>query len=391
MNATLYLAWAYLKYHWVKSLILVLSIGLVLFIPLGLNRLVNQSAQQLTARAADTPLIVGTRGSATDLTLSALYFKAPTFEPLQYQEYSDLIDNGHHTIPLHARYQARGFGVIGTTLSYFEHRKLQIDKGRTFTMLGECVIGSEVAQNTSFKVGETVITTPAGAFDVAGSFPLKMKIVGVLKPSGTSDDQVIFADLKTSWLIAGLAHGHQDVVTAPDTLLLSSTDSSVVASAAVLSYTEVNPGNLDSFHFHGDVGQYPIDALMVIPESRRESIQLRGRFEERTDNVQMIVPRTIIDDLVNTMFAVKDSIIAAAIVIGMATAVIVGLVFWLSIKLRRKEIETMKTIGGAKGTINTILGLEIGSILVVSLLLAVGFTLLFGELALSWIQHWITG
>jgi putative ABC transport system permease protein len=302
-----------------------------------------------------------------------------------------LIDIGHHAIPLHARYQARGSGIIGTTLSYFEHRKLQIDHGRNFTTLGECVIGSEVAQNASFKVGETVITTPAGAFDVAGSFPLKMKIVGVLKSTGTPDDQVIFTDLKTSWLIAGLAHGHQDVVTGPDTLLLSSTDSSVVANAAVLSYTEVTPENLDSFHFHGDLGQYPIDAVMVIPESRRENIQLRGRFEERSDNVQMIVPRTIIDELVSTMFTVKDSIIAAAIVIGMATAVIVGLVFWLSIKLRHKEIETMKTMGGAKGTINTILGLEIGSILVVSVLLSIVFTLIFEGLALSWIENWITG
>ena len=59
-----------------------------------------------------------------------------------------------------------------------------------------------------------MLSSPAGAFDVAGTFPLKMKVVGVLAPTGTADDEAVFVDLKTAWVIAGLAHGHTDV-TAP--------------------------------------------------------------------------------------------------------------------------------------------------------------------------------
>ena len=47
---------------------------------------------------------------------------------------------------------------------------------------------------------------------------------GVLEPTGTADDRVIFVDLKTSWIMAGHGHGHQDlskdaeVSNVPDTL-----------------------------------------------------------------------------------------------------------------------------------------------------------------------------
>ena len=59
MNGPLYLAWRYLLYHRVKTAILVTSIMLIVFLPVGLNVLVGQSAAELTARAEATPLLVG--------------------------------------------------------------------------------------------------------------------------------------------------------------------------------------------------------------------------------------------------------------------------------------------------------------------------------------------
>ena len=52
MTDVLFLAWRYLAYHRVKTTTLVASITLIIYLPLGLNVLVNHSAQQLTSRAA---------------------------------------------------------------------------------------------------------------------------------------------------------------------------------------------------------------------------------------------------------------------------------------------------------------------------------------------------
>ncbi len=51
MRDVLYLAWRYLVYHRLKTAILVTSIMLIIYLPIGLNVVVEQSAEHLTARA----------------------------------------------------------------------------------------------------------------------------------------------------------------------------------------------------------------------------------------------------------------------------------------------------------------------------------------------------
>ena len=67
MTDILYLAWRYLAYHKVKTAILVASITLIIFLPVGLNVIVDQSSEELTARAEATPLLVGAKGSPQSL------------------------------------------------------------------------------------------------------------------------------------------------------------------------------------------------------------------------------------------------------------------------------------------------------------------------------------
>ncbi|NIV56791.1 MAG: hypothetical protein GWN48_15140, partial [Actinobacteria bacterium] len=62
---------------------------------------------------------------------------------------------------------------------YLGFRGLEVAEGRGFAILGECVIGAEAARSLGVGVEDSVLSTPAGAFDVAGSFPLKMRVVGV--------------------------------------------------------------------------------------------------------------------------------------------------------------------------------------------------------------------
>ena len=78
MKDMLYLAWRYVSYHRWKTLILVLSITIVVFLPSALNVLIERSAEQLTARAETTPLLLGAKGSPLELALSSLYFDSDT-------------------------------------------------------------------------------------------------------------------------------------------------------------------------------------------------------------------------------------------------------------------------------------------------------------------------
>jgi putative ABC transport system permease protein len=377
MNDVFFLAWQYLRYHWLKTVILIASISLILFLPVGLQVLVQQGSDMLTSRAEATPLLIGARGSAVDLTLSALYFREPAVDPLPFREVAQVNESGLAIgIPLHLRYVAGRQRIAGTTTEYMDFRRMKVAEGRLFAILGECVLGSKAASALKAGIDGYVISTPAGAFDVAGTYPLKMKVVGILAPAGTPDDEAVFVDIKTAWVISGLAHGHQDV-TKPETdssRVLKREEGNVVANASVLSYTEITPENIGSFHFHGNPDEFPVDAVLAAPGDRKSGILLRGRYEERSDAVQMLVPLQVINNLLETVFSVRDFILLGSIGVGIATFATAVLVFWLSIRLRRREIETIRKIGGPRRRIISILGAEILIVVIAAVLIAAGLT-----------------
>jgi len=384
MNDILYMAWRYLRYHWIKTLVLLASISLVLFLPLGLQVVVQQGAETLTSRAASTPLLIGAKGSAVDLTLSGLYFREPTVDPIPYQEVMRVNQSGLAAgIPLHLRFLAGHHRIIGTTTEYFEFRGLTLAEGEWMALLGECVVGASAAQKLGLQVGGYVLSTPAGAFDVAGTFPLKMKVVGILSPAGTTDDVAVFTDVKTTWVIAGLAHGHMDMA-APEAEsgVLKREGSNVVANAAVLSYTEITPHNIDSFHFHGNPSEFPVDVVLAVPNDRKSSIMLRGRYEaEGTGTaVQMLVPLHVINSLLETVFSVRNFIVLGSIGIILATTAITILVFILSIRLRRREIETIRKIGGPRRRMWAILLAEILMVVCGAVAISTGMTTVVSRL-----------
>lgn len=386
MKDVLYMAWRYVRYHWGKTAVLVASVSLILFLPAGLYVIVEQGAETLTARAASTPLLIGAKGSAVDLTLSALYFRPPHLEAISQREATHINQSGLAIgIPLHLRYAVGGQRIVGTTMDYMAFRGLRPAHGRWVAMLGECVLGAKAAEALGVDVGGHVLSSAGSAFDVAGSFPLRMQVVGILAPTGTADDDVVLVDIKTAWVISGLAHGHRDVDTAPegDAGVLKREESNVVANASVLSYTEITPENIDSFHFHGAPEAFPVDAVLAVPRDRKSGILLRGRYQEGESVVQMIVPSHIIDELLATMFSVRNYVVLGSIGVGVATLMTVALVFVLSVQLRQREIETIRKIGGARQRLIGILAAEILMIVLAGVVIAGTLTAVvsrFGDL-----------
>ena len=84
MTDLLYMAWRYVAFYRMKSVILIGAIALVIFIPAGLRVLVRHGEVQLTARARATPLLLGTRDSPLELALNSLYFSADVPETLAF-------------------------------------------------------------------------------------------------------------------------------------------------------------------------------------------------------------------------------------------------------------------------------------------------------------------
>ena len=377
MTDVLYLAWQYIRFHRWKTTILVLSVTLIMYLPVGLNVLVEQSARQLTARASATPLLVGAKGSPLELTLNSLYFDADTPALTNAGEAETIRVSGlAKSIPLYVRFRVRNQPIVGTTLEYFTYRGLQFAAGRQFAMIGEAVLGAHAARELGVSVGDSIISSPETVFDLAGVYPLKMQVVGILEPVMTADDNAVFVDLKTSWIMQGLGHGHQDLSAASAaTSVIKNEGGEIIANAAVVQYNEITPDNIDSFHFHGSNDDFPLTGIIAVPNDRKSGVLLLGRYTGDNKTSQIVQPETVVSDLLGTVFTVRQFVIFAVSIVGVATFATTILVFLLSLRLRRRERLTLFKIGGANLAITGVLLAEVISVVVLSALLATGLTL----------------
>jgi putative ABC transport system permease protein len=387
----LFLGWRYLTHHRFKSSILIASITLMVFLPAATRLLVDDSASALTARANQTPLVLGARGSELELVLNTLYFHAESPAPIENQTYVEVEATGlADFIPIHSRFRAQGAPIVGTSLQYFDFRGLNIADGRQMGLLGECVIGANVAARLGLGPGDSIISSPETVFDIAGVYPLKMIVAGVLAAVGTADDDAVFVDVRTTWIIQGLGHGHTDLAAAEaGAAVLSRRDDMITANASLTQYAEITPDNIGAFHFHGSDHSFPLTSVIAIPPDQKNAALLRGRYNN-SDLLQLVVPGNVLDDLLETVFAVQNYVILGLAILSFATIAVITLVFLLSQQLRKGEFHTLRRIGATRGYVLVLIASELGFVFLISCLLAAALTIVTRFYAMQILQTFLT-
>jgi len=376
---SIYIAGQYLKYHWGRSLILVVSLAVIVFVPLFLNILIDETRKQLTARADLTPLILGSTGSQVDLAMSSLYFHDVSENRMKMEDLTTIDDSGHgYSIPLNVKYRAGDYPIVGTTLDYFDFRGLKISLGRNLMFIGDAVIGSALAEAENLKTGDTILSTPDNMFDLAGQYPLQMNITGILAPTGSADDNAVFVDLPTTWVITGLGHGHDEVLKDASNVLKLD-ENTVTANAKLPTYTVITPDNLKDFHFHGTQDDFPITSVLVVPNDHKGETLLLGRYNTDTANQlhQLIRPPHVIQKVVANIFKIQNVFNAIIWIVGGASALTLALVFLLSYKLRTREIETATYIGCSRYSLTSMIFSEIALIMLGSIVFGFACVLIF--------------
>jgi putative ABC transport system permease protein len=275
-------------------------------------------------------------------------------------------------------------------LDYFEFRGLSLAQGRMMATLGEAVIGARVARNLRLGAGDTVVSSPETVFDLAGVYPLKMNIAGVLASNFSPDDEAIFVDVKTAWVMEGLGHGHQELASPEaSSAVLSREGNRIVANASVVQYNEITEENIDSFHFHGDNADFPLSAVVSVPVDQKSGVLLMGRYQGESEASQIIEPLSVIDELLGTVVSIQQFVVAAVIIVSLATVATAALVFMLSLRLRRREIDTMFKIGASRSRVTGTLVSEVVVVLALAILLAAVLTALTSRYGTNLIENLI--
>lgn len=391
MKGPLLLATRQLAHDRVRTLLLSGCLALAVAIPATTALQTRSIAQRLTERAEATPVVVGPSASEFDVTLHALYFQPPPARTIAYRE-ADAAGRSLDAlvVPMYGVATAQGSPLIGTTLDYFDQRKLVFAEGDAFLRWGDCVLGAKVAERLGLSVGGRLLSDAENRFDIAGDYPLAMRVVGVLAPTGGPDDEAVFVDLPTAWIVAGIGHGHMDARDVDPQNVLSSDEESVVVGAGVTPFVEITDENIDSFHFHGDEGDRPLTCLLVFPRDDRAETLLLGRYQGR-DDVQAIRTAEIIDRLVSTVFRVQGLLTAMTATLSAIALACMAFAFALSLRMRRREFETLTEIGASRGTIATQIACEALGVTALAVVLALVLVVLADWLAAPLIERMALG
>ena len=372
LGHAIHLAMRHLRHHAGRSMLIVLALSLVGFLPIAVDGVVDAGGRALRARAADTPMVAGAPGAPIDLVLAALYFRKPPDRTMTLGSLDTLATDDLGTVlPIVMGDRVKRSPLVGVDPAYRDFRGLRLAEGRWFAVAGECVLGAEVARREGLSVDDRITTEPREMFDLAGAYPLRMRVVGVLEPDGSADDGVVFVSPVTAWIVQGLAHGHDQVEdeTDPD-LVMGRTEEVVIVSAKVREYVEITDQNRASFHFHGPREDRPVTAAIVLPRDERAQTMLMGRADAGLLPVQLVKASEVVDRLLVEVFRIRRILLAVLGVVAVATLLLVLVVLALSVRIRAVEIETMQLIGASRFRVGMILGCEVGILIGFSLILA---------------------
>lgn len=339
-----------------RSLAVSVAIGVLVFLPWFTVSVGRLAESELLARAQATPLVIGAAGDEFDLVMSTLYFRGTVGETVPASVAEALRDADHGTVvPVHLGHTAGGAPFLGTTLDYLDVRGLTVAEGRRPAVLGEVVVGAEVARDFRLRPGDTLRSDQSNLYNLAGAYPLLLRVVGVLAPTGGPDDGILLGDVKTAWVLDGLLHGHE-AVTEDDAV---GGDGEVLeASLALFLFSEITPETLPTFHLHGAAEDWPLTAILVFPRDARSHDQVLGDFA--VDPLRQAVrPEGVVRTLLGIVLRIQELLAAYVGLVTVATVGLLGVVLALVGRLRAREVALLRALGAGRDVVAVVLGAEV--------------------------------
>jgi len=372
-SGSLMLAVRHARHHPARTLLLIACVTITFLVPIITQLVSRHFEQALTARARSTPVAIGAAGSRFDLVLAALYFRRSSLRTLSMADYESLRDAAAGTmIPVNTRFTARGLPIVAASADYAAFRGLRCSAGAMPALVGQCVLGASAARLLGLGAGDTLYSDQLELYNLARPAAFKMHITGVLAPHSSPDDLAVLTDIKTAWVLEGLSHSHADAAqTIPPALILDRSDSSVVVSESFVENNEVTAKSASTLHLHASSQQLPLSCILFVPETPKEATILSARLNAGRE-LQAVAPSEVIDELLGYVVRVRSLLNVLAIIMAAMTITLLSLVTALSVKVRQREVDTLRHLGASSRTIVMLFGWDCGCIIGAGALAAVG-------------------
>lgn len=325
-----------LRQHLLSTTITALSIALAGGLLMSVWTVKVQSQATFTQVNTGFDAVLGARGSKLQLVLNAIFHLEASPGNLAVSDYETIRRHPlvKRAIPIAVGDNLRGYRIVGTLRDLFEQvefapgKKFALQAGTWFDPTqDEAVVGSFAAEKLGLKVGDTFHPFHGLVYDPKNEHEDLYVVKGVLAPSNTPADKVIWIPLHGVQTMAG-----HDPKTAED---ISAVLIQLRAPAAgmMLDLAYNKQGNRLTF-------AYPIGAIMA------ELFAKIGWF-----------------DRVLTLIAYLVAVVSAA---GVLVAI------YNSMAARRRDIAILRSLGAHRRTIFGAIILEAAAIGVLGMVAAFG-------------------
>ena len=357
------LAWRNVFYNrsalLVNVLLMALGAGIVIFA----EQARRTGEETLARNLFDVDLVAGATGSPLQLILCALmHIDAPTGNI----RYADAEALSRHplvgeSLKLSLGDNFSGFRIVGTEPHFASF--YQIPTGDSLPHLHpfDCLLGSAVARETGLEVGDNFASAHGLDGQSDDLHEHSFRVVGILPPSGTTTDRLIFTPLASIWQV----HDHN-----PD--------------------TDDHAHDHDHDHDHEHARTEPpipadaeVTAILLRFRNNMGLLNMPRYINEKTP-MQAALPAIEVNRLYKLMGTGTQVIRLLAMLLVTLALVSIFISQWQALHTRRRELALLRTLGLTQDRVRILPVLEA---LITSLLGLIGAYAVSRSLGLALAQY----
>jgi putative ABC transport system permease protein len=329
--------------RWVTALLTVLAIAMSVMLLLGVEKVRTGARESFADTISGTDLIVGARSGSLNLLLYSVFRIGNATNNVTWKSYQDIakMPEVSWIVPLSLGDSHHGFRVLGTNADYFSHYKfrhgqsMRFAAGGPFNDLFDAVIGSDVAAQLGYKVGDKIIVAHGvGSISFIEHEDKPFRVAGILAKTGTPIDRTVHVSLEAieaihiDWQNGAPVPGQS--VSADDVRKMDLTPRAITAALVGLN------SKLATFKVQRRINDYQEEPLSAIMPgvALQELWGLVGTAE--------------------SALSVVSAMVVATALLGMVTMILTTL------NERRREMAILRSVGATPATVLGLLAAEGG-------------------------------
>ncbi|RUO99642.1 ABC transporter permease [Hyphomicrobium sp.] len=329
--------------RWVTAVLTVLAIAMSVMLLLGVEKVRTGARESFADTISGTDLIVGARSGSLNLLLYSVFRIGNATNNVTWKSYQDIASMPEVAwiVPLSLGDSHHGFRVLGTNADYFTHYKfrhgqsMSFASGGPFKDLFDAVIGSDVAQQLGYKVGDKIIVAHGvGSISFVEHADKPFRVAGILAKTGTPIDRTVHVSLEA---IEAIHIDWQNGAPVPGESV----------SADQVRKMDLTPR--------------AITAAMVGLKSKLATFKVQRRINDyQEEPLSAIMPGVALQELwglvgtAETALSVVSAMVVATALLGMVTMILTTL------NERRREMAILRSVGATPATVLGLLAAEGG-------------------------------